>query len=481
MAESLTKEKIEQLAPDQASLGAALKLMKPAGWPMLARQADASLLWGECQGSGAVPYRVIVSPSDVGYKCTCPSRKFPCKHVLAIMWMHCDRPDRFEPGAVPDWVEDWLSRRRPKASSAALRADSADLVGRKPGASMAVALQETDEPKHIYPKAIARAEAQRQRLKEDRETTVLAGLDELDRWILDQLNLGIAGFAQRSVQSTKTLSTRLVDAKAPGLASRLEMLTADVFRVPEQMRGDLVLERLAALTLICAAYRNQARLPLALKADVRRATGWTVKREELLADTRAPRVSTDWIVAATLSEVQPDKLRRLETWLLKAVPARDTPNVALLMDFVPVSVGPSASPFTPGEVLKGEVVFYPSATPLRGQLATREAANANIAWPALSQGLHTALCAYETALARQPWLERWPLVASQLTVERIAPQQLVLAGDNALALPIERSQTDNLLPLLGIGPISALCTWDGRFARLLAAETAIGRWHEGRR
>jgi hypothetical protein len=282
------------------------------------------------------------------------------------------------------------------------------------------------------------------------------------------------------VQATKTLSTRLVDAKAPGLASRLEMLSAEVFRVPEQMRGDLVLERLTALVLIGAAYRNQERLPPALKADARRAAGWTVKREDLLADAEAPRVSTDWIVAATQSEVQPDKLRRLETWLLNAAPTPDGPNVALLIDFVPVSVGPSASPYTAGETLKGEVVFYPSATPLRGQLATREAASANIAWPVLPQGLEAAFCAYQTALARQPWLERWPLAASQLAVERVAPQQLVLAGENMLALPIERTQTDDLLPLVGIGPISALCTWDGRFARLLAADTAIGRWHEGR-
>ena len=73
MTETLTKDRIEQLAPDQASLGAALKLMKPATWPMLARTADAALLWGECQGSGATPYRVIVTPGDVGYKCTCLS------------------------------------------------------------------------------------------------------------------------------------------------------------------------------------------------------------------------------------------------------------------------------------------------------------------------------------------------------------------------------------------------------------------------
>ena len=117
----------------------------------------------------------------------------------------------------------------------------------KPGASMAVALHEADEDQAGRSQGYRPGRSQRQRLKEEREASVLAGLDELDRWILDQLNLGLAGFAQRAAQSTKTLSTRLVDAKAPGLASRLDMLGADVFRVPEQMRSDMVVERLAAL------------------------------------------------------------------------------------------------------------------------------------------------------------------------------------------------------------------------------------------
>ena len=478
MTETLTKEKIEQLAPDQASLGAALKLMKPASWPMLSRATDASLLWGECQGSGATPYRVIVSPDDLGYKCTCPSRKFPCKHVLAVMWMHCDQPERFEPGASPDWVRDWLSRRRTKASTAPHTSGKGDAATQKPGASMSAALQEAVETRPADPKAMARADAQRQRLKEEREASVLAGLDELERWIVDQLNLGLAGFAQRAAQSAKTLATRLVDAKAPGLANRLEMLSADVFRVPELMRGDLVFERLAALALICSAYRNQDRLPPALRADVRRTAGWVVKREELLADAEALRVSSDWIVAATLSEVQPDKLRRIETWLLNAAPTGTVPRVALLIDFVPVSSGPAGSPFSAGEALSGEVVFYPSAAPLRAQLATRAQASPAVAWPMPPDNLEDALVAYEAALARKPWLERWPLAACGLTVERIGAHQLVLAAEHGLALPLDRAQSQDLRPLLGIGPISALVAWDGRFGRLLAADTAIGRWHE---
>jgi SWIM zinc finger len=478
MTEPLTKDKIEQLAPDQASLGAALKLMKPTTWPTLARNDDSALLWGECQGSGATPYRVIVSPADVGYKCTCPSRKFPCKHVLTVMWMHCEKPDRFEQGPSPDWVQDWLSRRRPKASAKppVVTADPQS----KPVTSIRTALAEAaEEEKPADPKAIARAEAQRQRLREEREASVRAGLDDLDRWILDQLNLGLAGFAQRAAQSTKTLSTRLVDAKAQGLAGRLEALAADVYRVPEQMRADLAFERLATLSLITSAYRHQTRLPAPVQADVRRVTSWTLRREELLADAQAPRLAGDWIVAATRSEVQPDKLRRLETWLLHAAPPKDAPAVALLIDFVPVSGGAASSPFFAGETLSAEVVFYPSATPLRALIATRTPSSAEtIKWPEFSVGLPAALADYENTLARQPWIDYWPLRASALSIERQSVQQLALADTDGHSVPIERSQTDALTPLLGLGPISTLFMWDGTSATLLAADTSIGRWHE---
>lgn len=98
---SLTLERIEALAPDQSSLVAARKLLKPSTWPTLAE--GEGLVWGECQSSGATPYRVVVKEADAGYKCTCPSRKFPCKHTLALMWMRADESASFAPATVPDW------------------------------------------------------------------------------------------------------------------------------------------------------------------------------------------------------------------------------------------------------------------------------------------------------------------------------------------------------------------------------------------
>jgi SWIM zinc finger len=481
----LTREKIESMAPDQASLGAALKLLKPASWPVLAADASGEFLWGECQGSGSTPYRVVVSPGDVGYKCTCPSRKFPCKHVLAVLWMRVDKPEQFEASAAPPWVEEWSARRRP-GSGRPRPNPEADTGAPKPAPSLDAALTgETEAAKPVDPQAAenaaARAAQQRERLSAERAAAVLAGLDELDLWIVDQLNQGMAGFAQRAQAAARTLIQRLVDAKAGGLALRLDMLVAELFRVPEAQRADLAIERLAALTLLASAYRHRDSLPSVLVEDARRAIGWSVKREDLLADATARRVASSWIVAANVSAVQPDKLRRLETWLINAnavdTGPDDNPRLAVLIDYVPVAGGGAGFPFQPGETVAGEVVFYPSSVPLRGLLATRQPDAPSATWPRGPDGLGAAMDDYARRLGQLPWLDPCPLLASGLSLKLAADSMLVIS-DGTERLPIERSQTDALLPLVGLEDICALFLWDGRLARLLAIDTPIGRWHE---
>lgn len=476
---TLTREKIERLAPDQASLAAALKLVKPTSWPVLAASSDAGVLWGECQGSGSTPYRVVVSPGDVGYKCTCPSRKFPCKHVLAVLWLRLDKPERFESGQPPSWVEEWSARRRLGTGPPSGKPKSEDDGAPKAAPSFDVALVSESEPeKPTDLKAIARAAAQRERARVEREAAVLAGLDDLDRWILDQLAQGMATFAHRSQQVVRTLSKRLVDAKAGALAGRLDLLASELFRQPEDQRADVAIERLAALTLITSAYRHQDRLPPSLREDVRRAAGWSIRREELLADASAPRLATSWIVAANLSEVQPDKLRRLETWLINANPTAESHKVAVLIDFVPVSGGAFGFPFEPGENLEGEVVFYPSAAPLRGLLATRQAAGTLMGWPKAHAGLAEALDEFAMRLGALPWLESWPLMVESIAIRTAGAGRLVLADAAGRTLPIDRTHTETLMPMIGLDDISALFAWDGRLARILAMDTPVGRWHE---
>jgi uncharacterized Zn finger protein len=279
----LTLEKIEALAPDQSSIDAARKLLKPGGWPRLACDGG-ELVWGECQGSGATPYRVVISESDAGYKCSCPSRKFPCKHSLALMWMRAEGKAAFALAEVPEWVRDWVSRRRGPGAAATSEAKDA-----KSKASMTKSEAEAGETASD-PKAEARAAAARERNRREREATILAGLDELDTWLADQVERGVAGLVAQSSQACKLIAQRLVDAKASGLAARLEGLTAKLFALPEAMRPVAAVEELGQIYLLAEAYRRQESLSPALKADVRQAVGWSVTRETLLADTTTMRV-----------------------------------------------------------------------------------------------------------------------------------------------------------------------------------------------
>jgi SWIM zinc finger len=463
---SLTLAKVEEIAPDQGSLSAARKLLNPRSWPVIAG-SEAGLVWGECQGSGSQPYRVVISESDLGYKCTCPSRKFPCKHSLALMWMRAEgRPISTQP--PPDWVNDWLARRRgPSARPSALNKAEA-----KPKASISTALE--PESPVVDPKAQARALAQRERNRAEREAAILAGMEELDLWILDQLERGLAGFQTVAREQCGLAARRLVDAKASGLASRVEQLPAALFGLPETLRADFLIEKLGELHLIAEAYRRQAELPEAMKADLRLMIGWTMSREDLLGESQAMRLRDRWMVLAATQEIQPDKLRRLETWLARLGDA-DGPRFAVLMDFVPVSIGAVGKTYSAGETFEAELAFYPSSAPLRAIIAqqfgsvTREGH-----WQAPPDDVSGALDRYEASLGARPWLGEWPIAIHNGVVARAADGLVMF--DSKATLPIRTKEDDALLPLIGIEGIDAFGLWDGRRFDLKFAETPLGRW-----
>src|SRR5215813_6306558 len=359
----LTLERIEALAPDQASLAAARKLLKPASWPTLAE--GEGLVWGECQGSGATPYRVAVNEADAGYKCTCPSRKFPCKHTLALMWMRADRPTTFAPAPVPEWVKDWLSRRRGTSSTKDKPGDES-----KPKSRPSIRLTETSETEAVTDaKAEQRAAAARERNRLDREAAVLGGLEDLDLWLLDQVQQGMANFVAQAAQSCRTISQRLIDAKAPGLAGRLDVLPTRLFTLPDPIRPLAAIRELGQIHLISQAYRRAPQLPDLLAADARQAVGWSVARETLLTDSDALRVDGKWRVFAVITEAQPDRLRRVETWLWRESGTDQSPSSAVLIDFVPLAGGAATGGYLVGDRVEAELCFYHSSVPLRVQIA----------------------------------------------------------------------------------------------------------------
>src|SRR5436305_10453395 len=64
---------------------------------------DGTLLFGECAGSGKQPYQCscdFARPEQPTHRCTCPSRQFPCKHCLALMYAYVQKKP-FTPAPVP--------------------------------------------------------------------------------------------------------------------------------------------------------------------------------------------------------------------------------------------------------------------------------------------------------------------------------------------------------------------------------------------
>ena len=177
---------IEQLAADQSSLKAAAGLAKPAKWSGVGVSRDGALLWGECAGSGANPYRVMADLRDLGNKCTCPSRKFPCKHVLGLLWLNAEAIVPFAPADTPAWVSDWLGRRR--TGGGAPKTASLDA----PAASKDAHAAQLAEPEAIEdPKETARREAAAAKRSEDTERAISDALDALEQWFGDQLRMGL--------------------------------------------------------------------------------------------------------------------------------------------------------------------------------------------------------------------------------------------------------------------------------------------------
>jgi len=468
---ALTLERIEALAPDQSSLAAARKLLKPGTWPTLAM--GEGLVWGECQGSGSTPYRVVVSEADSGYKCTCPSRKFPCKHSLALMWFRAEGKVSFAPAPVPEWVKDWLGRRRGPAASSEKPAEEGTAK-----AKPSIRLLEDDRATAADPKAEARAAAARERNRADREAAILAGLDDLDQWLTDQVDRGMAAFVAQSSKECRSIAQRLVDAKAPGLATRLDALPTRLFTLPEPARPVAAIQELGQMVLLAEAYRRQTVLPPQLAADVRQAAGWSVTREALLADEAALRVHGIWHVVAALSEVQPDRLRRVETWLWREAADDTAPRFALLLDFIPVATGAASSGYMTGDRIEAELIFYPSAKPLRAQIVRTVggAQHATADLELASASLDSAYAGYEQALAELPWLGAWPLAFRGARVRRNGEALFLCSEDNGVALPLLEAQVALALPLAGLHTLDGIALWNGYHATLCWAQTALGRW-----
>src|SRR6266545_4168314 len=88
--------------------------------------ADEQTAWGLCQGSGKDPYQTQIDLTEPAFRCSCPSRKFPCKHGLGLFLLLASSADAFKEKQPPDWVVEWLASRAKRAEQRAEKQSRAE-------------------------------------------------------------------------------------------------------------------------------------------------------------------------------------------------------------------------------------------------------------------------------------------------------------------------------------------------------------------
>ena len=156
---------------------------------------DNTLLFGECQGSGKTPYLCsadFTDPQSVTYRCSCPSRQFPCKHSIGLLYAYVDGKS-FTPGEVPEALQD-------KREKAAARAEKKKV--------------DASKPRKVNKSALAK------KIKAQ-----LDGLELLEKLTFDLVRLGIGNMNAKSASEFEKQAKQLGNSYLPGAQTALHDYT----------------------------------------------------------------------------------------------------------------------------------------------------------------------------------------------------------------------------------------------------------------
>lgn len=195
-ASIITMELVRSSAPNEAAIANARKICSRGEFISLKKTADETLIFGECQGSGKNPYSTSADFSGTApvFRCSCPSRQFPCKHSLALMleWLS-GKP--FETAELPEDIAE-------KRAKAAKRAEKA--------AEPAAPAKQN--------KSTAAKKLKKQ----------LEGLDLAESFVKDMLTRGVYSANSAAAEQYRELAKQLGDYWLPGLQNIMNRIVDSV-------------------------------------------------------------------------------------------------------------------------------------------------------------------------------------------------------------------------------------------------------------
>ena len=195
-----------------------------------------------------------------------------------------------------------------------------------------------------------------------------------------------------------------MDAQAGALANRVRRAT-ELLATQQLTTGPsgyaAVLAEMATLHTLTVAGRRTARAGRGSGGERPDRCRLDVAREEVLA---TPPTTDHWHVVAR-SDTEEHRITVRRTWLL----GRRSGRWGLLLDFAAFGESLADDPAV-GTVLYADLHHFPARVPLRALVGVvHEPAEEDVTGPPASTVAGT-LADAGWAIAREPWLERWPAV-----------------------------------------------------------------------
>lgn len=426
---NLQFSQLEVLAPDEGVLTRAKALASPNKWSSLGKISNS--IWGACIGSNQRLYHSQASLQHLQSSCNCPSRLRPCKHVIGLLWLFVKDPTIFGSNATPDWVSH--STTTSHTSNNLPLSKELDQEAKK-----------------------KRATARLQNIRN--------GAEELEKWLYDAIKHGTAELFQEEEVYWDHWRARMIDAQAPGLASRVEQIR-DLFR-----RDDWPARTLDAMGELYLLLRGIQRLPQ-LSADLQQElisqVGISTKKADILDQAG---IQDQWIVIGRTVEIG-ERIDVSRTWLFGCQSRR----FALHLDFA-VGQRSFTHIWSVGTCLDAELVFYPGRYPLRAEFKTSpEWQTEHPRIQPTSSNWNSSLTSYSQALASNPFLSQFPLLMDQLSPNQ-HQEHWGLTDSQGRWVPIQSSfrKIWEMIALSGGHPMTTFGEWNGH------SFLPLGILHEGK-
>ncbi|MEO6124037.1 MAG: SWIM zinc finger family protein [Ilumatobacteraceae bacterium] len=452
MAVRPTHDQVLSLAPDPAAATAALPGSVPGVWS--GAGCDDGAVWGQYIATSSEPYNVAVDLSDdvsgPAYRCNCPSRKIPCKHVLGLLLLLAN--GGVAPARRLPFAAEWLQRRVATVSASVDQPTIAEPVPTHDGGATTDAGSGALGGGARSPRDdLGVIDPARQKRQLERSERMRAGLQELDRWLADRIRVGLASAELSDPTTWERLAARLVDAQCGALANRVKRIAT---KVGQHARWhEDVLEEMALMHALAVGAQRTSGLPVDLADGVHVATGLTVAKDDVLASVPS---TARWIVAGE-SRTREDKITVQRTWLASG-PPQGPATWAMILAF-----GAFGNEVTTehqvGRAFEADIHWYPGGINLRalvGRLHSEPGASAS---PPPVTTIAAAMQAAGWALAGEPWLERYPLCIVA-TPAPLGNGRWVLADDTG-SVPIVSgfSRTAEIVAVSGGSPITLVGEW----------------------